>query len=287
MKKKVNKIKDNVIEFLRDFYKAYRKPEMVILPGNIAFYIILAIIPILSLISLGASILNLSTSVIYDFIAHSFSTDIADMILGVSLNNVAGINFIITIIVGLYVASNGTDAIILASNTIYNTPNKSWIKRRVKALLMMFIFIILLLFMLVVPVFGNTIISLIKEVNMNPLLSKRIIMVFELLQGPITWIIMFLIIKVLYSIAKDNSKNTRVVNYGAIFTTIMFIVGTKIYSIYVTHYASYTALYGGLANIIVLMIWVYFLSLIFTIGMALNSEKDEINMLKNGKNNNK
>lgn len=281
MKKKV---KDNIKEFIKDFYKAYRKPEIVILPGNIAFYIILAIIPILSLVSLGASVLNLSTNVIYDFIAHSFSSDIADLILGVNLTNIGGINFIITIIVGLYVASNGTDAIILASNTIYNTENKSWLKRRFKALLMMFIFIILILFMLIVPVFGETIISLIKEVNMNELITNRIVLVFELIEGPITWLIMFLIIKSLYAISRDKIVKTKVINYGALFTTIMFIVVTKIYSIYVTNYASYTALYGGLANIIVLMIWIYFLSLIFTIGMALNVEKDETNLLKNGKN---
>lgn len=287
MKSRVKKIKYNIKDFIKNVYKVFRKPEMVILPGNIAFYICLAIIPILSLISYGASILNLSTSVIYDFISHSFSTSLADLILGVNLSDIGGIDFIITIIVGLYVASNGTDAIILASNTIYNTPNKSWIKRRIKALLMMFILIILVLFMLIVPVFGDNIITLIKEVNMNPLITNRIVLVFELLQGPITWIIMFLIIKALYSIARDKNKETRVVNYGAVFTTIMFIVGTKIYSIYVTNYASYTALYGGLANIIVLMIWIYFLSLIFTIGMSLNSEKDEINLLKNGKYDNK
>ena len=72
-----------------------------------------------------------------------------------------------------------------------------------------------------------------------------------------------------------------VLNYGAIFTTICFIIGTKIYSLYVNNYANYNALYGGLASIVVLMIWIYFLSLVFTIGIALNCEKDE-NMSKTG-----
>lgn len=283
MKNRINKAKGKIKEFLKNFYKVLRKPDMVILPGNIAFYMCLAIIPSLSLLSFGASILNLSTDVIYDFISHSFSSEIADLILGVNLNNIVGMDFIVTIIVGLYVASNGTDAIILASNTIYNVENKSWIKRRFKALGMMFIFVLLLLFMLIVPVFGNTIINLIEEVNMNQIITNRIVSIFSFIQGPITWIIMFVIIKMLYRIAPDGKKSTRVVNYGALFTTIMFIVGTKIYSIYVTNYSTYTALYGGLANIIVLMIWIYFLSLIFTIGMALNYEKDESNMLKNGK----
>lgn len=286
MKKRLKQAKSTIKDFFKNFYKVLRKPDMVILPGNIAFYFVLAIIPSLSLISYGASILNLSTDVIYDFIAHSFSSEIADLILGVNLSNVVGFDFIVTIIIGLYVASNGADAIILASNRIYNIDNKSWLKRRFKALGMTFLIVILLIFMLIVPVFGNTIISLIEEVNMNPIITVRIVAIFEFIQGPITWLIMFMLIKGLYSIAPDGKKSTRVVNYGALFTTIMFVVGTKVYSTYVTNYASYSALYGGLANIIVLMIWIYFLSYIFTIGMALNFEKDETNMLKNGKHEN-
>jgi len=257
---------------------------MVILPGNLAFYFVLAIIPTLTLLSFGASILNLSTDVIYDFIAHSFSSEIADLILGVNLQNIVGIEFVIALVIGIYISTNGADAMILASNSIYHVENKSWFKRRLKALLMTFILTVLLLFMLIVPVFGNIIIDLVKEVNFNPNITSRVVMIFELVQGPITWIIMFVIIKMLYIIAPDKKKGNEVVSYGALFTTIMFIAGTKIYSMYVTNYASYETLYGGLANIIVLMIWIYFLSYIFTIGMALNYEKDETNMSKIGTN---
>lgn len=279
MKNRVNKARGTIKEFFKNFYKVLRRNDMVILPGNLAFYFVLAIIPSLTILSYGASVLNLSTDVIYDFIARSFSSEIADMILGVNLSSVVGIEFIITIIIGSYVATNGADAIILASNTIYSIENKSWIRRRIKALGMTFLIGLLLLFMLIVPVFGETIINLIEEVNLNSTITFRIITIFELIQGPITWIIMYIIIKMLYSIAPDNKKS-RVVSYGAIFTTIMFVVGTKIYSLYVTNYASYAALYGGLANIIVLMIWIYFLSYIFTIGIALNYEKDENKVIK-------
>ena len=283
MKSRIFKAKGSVREFLVNFYRVLRRPDMIILPGSLAFYFVLAIIPSLSLLSLGASVLNLSVDFIYDFISHSFSSEIADLILGVNLNNIAGFDFIITIIIGLYVASNGADAIIMTSNTIYNVESKSWLKRRFKAIGMTFIIVLLLTFMLIVPVFGNTIIALIEEVNLNELMTTRILAIFELIQGPITWLIIFLLIKVLYSVAPDVKKPSRVINYGALFTTIMFILGTKIYSIYVTNYAEYTALYGGLANIVVLMIWIYFLSYIFTVGIALNSQKDEDNMLKNGK----
>lgn len=284
MKKRINQVKGGIKDFFKNFYKVIRRHDMVILPGNLAFYFVLAIIPTLTILSFGASILNLSTDVIYDFISHSFSTEIADMILGVNLQNVVGVEFIIALAIGTYISTNGADAMILASNSIYHVENNSWIKRRLKALLMTFILTVLLLFMLIVPVFGEIIITLVKEVNFNSIITSRVVMIFELVQGPITWIIMYLMIKVLYIIAPDKKKSNAVVNYGAIFTTIMFIGGTKVYSMYVTNYATYATLYGGLANIIVLMIWIYFLSFIFTIGMALNYEKDEINMSKIGTN---
>jgi len=284
VKKRINQVKGGIKDFFKNFYKVIRRHDMVILPGNLAFYFVLAIIPTLTLLSFGASILNLSTDVIYDFIAHSFSSEIADLILGVNLQNIVGIEFVIALVIGIYISTNGADAMILASNSIYHVENKSWFKRRLKALLMTFILTVLLLFMLIVPVFGNIIIDLVKEVNFNPNITSRVVMIFELVQGPITWIIMFVIIKMLYIIAPDKKKGNEVVSYGALFTTIMFIAGTKIYSMYVTNYASYETLYGGLANIIVLMIWIYFLSYIFTIGMALNYEKDETNMSKIGTN---
>lgn len=283
MKKKIPKIKKIVKDFFTNFYKVLRKPEMVILPGNLAFFFVLAIIPIFALISYGASILNLSMDILYNFIETSFSAELADMILGVNFNTHIGINFFIIVLIGLFIASNGADSIITASNTIYGIQNKSWLRRRVKAIGMTFLLIILLLFMLIVPVFGNTIINLIKEVNSNSLITNRIIATFHLLKGPISWLIIFIIIRIIYQIAPDKKSKNRVLNYGALFTTIGFIIGTKIYSIYVTKYAAYQALYGGLASIVVLMIWIYFLAYIFTVGMALNYEKDNAGeLLKSG-----
>lgn len=282
MKKKINKVKTSIQEFFRDFYKVIRRNDMIILPGNLAFYFVLAIIPTLTILSFSASILNLSTDVIYDFISHSFSSEIANMILGVNLQNIVGVEFVVALVIGIYISTNGADAMILASNSIYHVENNSWLKRRIKSLGMTFLLACLLLFMLIVPVFGNIIINLVKEVNFNPIITNRIVTIFELIQGPITWIIIYILIKLLYIIAPDKKKKNSVVSYGALFTTIMFIVGTKIYSLYITNYASYETLYGGLANIIVLMIWIYFLSYIFTIGMALNYEKDEINLSKIG-----
>ncbi len=282
MKKRVDNAKTTIKEFFKNFKKVIRRSDMIILPGNIAFFLVLAIIPSLGLISYAASVLNLSVDFLYDFIANSFSKEMANLILGVNLSNNAGIHFFITIIVGFYIASNGADSIITASNTIYGIENQGWLKRRIKAFGLTVLLVLLLVFMLIVPVFGNLIIDLIKEVNINDLITTRIVEIFDLLKGPISWVIMFIIIRIIYAVAPNKKHKDRVINYGALFTTVGWIIVTVIYSGYVTNYAEYQALYGGLASIVVLMIWIYFLSYIFTVGIALNSQKDDENLLKTG-----
>ncbi len=276
----VKKAKGTIKDFWVHFLKVLRRSDMIILPGNLSFFFVLAIIPVLGLLSYGASFLNLSTDLLYHFIAKSFTKDIADIILGVDLKNSA--HFLVTLIIGLYMASNGADSIITSSNTIYGIENKSWLKRRFKALGITLLIILLLIFMLIVPVFGENIIALIKEVNLNPTVTERIINVYKWFEGPISWAIIFIIIRIIYAVAPDKKHKNRAINYGALFTTIMWIIGTRIYSLYVNSYADYSALYGSLASIVVLMIWIYYLSYVFTVGIALNSEKDESNLYKTG-----
>lgn len=282
VKKEIGKTKNNIKDFFKNFFKVLRRPEMVVLPGNLAFFFVLAIIPSLGLISYAAGVLNLSTDFLYNFIEKSFSADLANLILGININNNPGISLIITLLFGLYIASNGADALIIASNTIYGIKNKSWFKRRFKAIGLTFFIVFLLIFMLIIPVFGETITTLIEEVNLNEVVTNDILLIFKLLKGPVSWLIMFLIIKMLYTLAPDRIIKSRVINYGAWFTTFGWIIGTKLFSLYVNNYANYSVLYGGLASIVVLMIWLYFLSYIFTVGIALNSEKEENDLSKNG-----
>ena len=74
--------------------------------------------------------------------------------------------------------------------------------------------------------------------------------------------------------APDTKLVSRHVTGGAIFTTAAWIGITSLYSFYINHYANYSVFYGSLANIVILMIWVYFLSYAFVIGMAMNYHQD-------------
>ena len=276
-----SRIRSEVKRFFNNFFKVVKRPDMVLLPGTLSFFFVLAIVPTVALISYFASILNVNTNLIYDFLSNSFSESVANIVLGVSFNGMSGINFAITIIVGLYIASNGADCIITTSNAIYGIDNKTWIIRRLKAIGMTFLLIFLFILILLVQVFGNTITDILVSANLSSAIVNPIVLTFRIIEGPITWLIIFFIIKLLYTIAPDRKLRGMVVNYGAIFTTVMWILGTTLYAYYATNFASYTALYGGIANVIILMIWMYFLCYVFTIGIALNY-REEKRLEKNG-----
>lgn len=276
-----NKLRNKLREFWESFILVLLRPEMAILPGQLAFFFVLAIVPTLTLISYGATLLNLSTDVMYNFLSNAFSKDVAGLLLN-STSEVSGFKLFSLMVIGYYMASNGPASIIVTSNTIYGEKQTDFFRRRIKSLIMTFFLVLLFIFMLVVPVFGNSIIGMIQRVNLNPIITERITFVFELLQGPITWLIIYFFIKILYTLAPNRRVLSKSVGYGAVFTSVGWIIATYIYSFYINNYAHYTTFYGGLANIVVLMLWFYLLAYIFTIGMALNYHKEEVELEKTG-----
>ena len=278
-----NKIKNNVKEFFQNFFKVLKRPEMRILPAHLAYYFVLAIVPTITLITYGASLLNLSTDVIYDFLANAFSKEIANMLLNTSSLGVSGFSFFTLMLTGYYIASNGPASIIITSNTIYGEKQTSFIKRRVKAFIMTFFLILLFIFILLVPVFGEGITKVLTKINISAKIVDKIIFVYNLLKGPLTWLIIYVFIKLLYTMAPNKTVKSKSVGYGALFTSVGWIIATAVYSFYINNYAHYSTFYGGLANIVILMLWLYALAFIFTIGMALNYRKEEVELEKTTK----
>ncbi|MBE6155545.1 MAG: YihY/virulence factor BrkB family protein [Firmicutes bacterium] len=269
-------------EFFQRIKKVINRPDMILLPGQLAFFLVLAIIPTMTVITYGASILNLSIDFLYDFLAKAFSVDIANLMLSTSDATNIGLKLTVVIGVSYYLASNGAASVIVTSNTIYGVKNGSWLTRRFKAIIMSLIFVLLLTVLLIVPVFGEQIIALIKNVNLNTQITNVIVQIFTLIKGPVMWIFLFLLIKIIYILAPDRKIIAHNANYGAIFTTIAWILMTSLYSFYINNLADYSAFYGGLTSVCVLMMWFYFLAYFFVIGMSLNYQKENDELEKTG-----
>lgn len=263
-KKRINNIKC----FFKRVWEILCQPEIIILPGQLAFFVILSLVPIITLIGYGASFFGISIDTIVKTLEANFSPGVTEMMIPIISGQAIDLKLVIMFIVMFYVASNGADSIIIVSNEIYNIKQSSWIKRRIKAIFLTIAIVVLILFVLLVPAFGTKIINAVDYFNIKSTLAN----ILEIMQGPISWVIIFIFIKIIYTISPDRPQPSARLNFGAIFTTVGWVITTQIYSYYISHFARYDLFYAGLSNIAILMLWIYLLSSIFVIGMSLNSK---------------
>lgn len=260
--------------FFQRFWEAFWKPEMLVLPGQLAFFLFLSVVPTITLISYACSYLNISNDMLQSLLSNIFSREIADLLTPIITATEITPTFFITLGIGYFIASNGMSSIIVSSNTIYGIKDSGFFKRRLKAIIMEAVIVILFLFVVVVPLLSGSIVKFIHYFNFDAETTSIIAKVFNLLNGPLSWIIIFFFIKTIYTMAPDRKIPSRNVNGGAIFTSIGWIVITAFYSYYIAHYANYSVFYGSLANIVIFMLWVYLLAYCFVIGMAMNYHEE-------------
>ena len=260
---------------LKEFKDILTKKELRILPGNLAYSFFLALIPIISLIFYFTTSLNLPNDILQNFITSTFPKGVADLLQPVFTTGLTLDSFI-PLCLGIIVAMNGCGTIIVTSNTIFKFENSSVIKRTIKSLFLVVILILLFAFIFIVPLLGRTIINLIGTVT-HLVDDYRVIIdtIYFILQVPVSLVIIFFIIKTIYMIAPDQRIAGKYVNRGAAFTTLSWMVVTWGYSYYVNNMASYDAVYGNLANIVMLLFWFYILGYIFVIGLYLNKRRSD------------
>ncbi len=268
-------MKEKFIAFVVRIWKIITRPEMLVLPGQLSYFFLLAMVPTITLLAYGAVFFNLSFDFISNFITKAFGSDVSSLVIPIVRQVDLNIHFFITLIIGFYAASTGAASIIITSNQMYHVPNKSFLHRKVKALIMTFVLILLLMFLLLIPVFGTKICSLITFVNLNESVTKSVIFAINLMKGPISWFVIFFLIKIIFTMAPDKDIPSSSNTLGALFTTFGFVLVTAGYSVYINYFAHYSNLYGGLAQFVILMVWLYLLAYIFVIGIAMNTEKLE------------
>ena len=262
----MNKIKTNVIKL----YEIISTPSMSYLPGNLAFFLVLSIFPILTLIGVIASKFSINVSSLVNIINTALPGNVAEVLAAFIEGKGFDTNIGIFMIIGFFLASNGAKAIILASNNLYGFPNSDYISRRIKAIILIIIIILLFIFMLGFVAFGNHILNLILKNIGDKNLSSLFKSLFLILKWPFTLFVIFFNVKLIYTIAPDWRVMSKHTTRGAAFTTIAWIIVVQIYSFWVTHFSNYDIFYGSLSNIVVLMLMTYIISYVLIIGIAIN-----------------
>lgn len=261
---------EQVKKWLHSLFQIIQVPEMKILPGHIAFFLVLSIIPIITLIGFIASFFSISIESLIQVATNIVPEEIMDLLMPFVTGKGMDMNIGLFMVIGFVLASNGPHAIIVACDTLYDEKDKNYLHTRVKAFVLTILLMLLFFFCLVVLAFGNSILNMILQMDFLSHIHTQLYWAFLFIKYPFAFILIYWIIKMLYTMAPSKKIPSKSVTKGALFTTIMWLIVTSIFSFYISHFGSYDIFYGGLSSIIVMMIWVYILSYVLVIGIAIN-----------------
>jgi len=256
--------------YLKKLFKLFTRPELKVLPGNIAFFLVLSIFPIITLSGYLASFFNVSLNSVIDLFYRILPDNISDILVSYITGNGMDFHVGFSIITGYIVGSNGAQSIIVSCNTLYGFEHKSYIKIRLKALFITILLVFLFIFTLFVLAFGNSILKIVLSFNIFDGIGDSIYYVFLLLKWPIAIVFIYFMMKVIFVVSPNSYIKNNLTTRGALFTSIAWILSTFIYSFYVQHFSHYDIFYGSLSNIIIMMMWIYILAYSLVIGIAIN-----------------
>lgn len=255
-------------EIKKTFLSILKKPEMQILPGQIAFYFLMSIVPIAAITTAVASYINKDFNFL-DSLSSVMPNAFSDILVQLSSNiQIEGV--FVVIILYILLGSNAPSSIIIASNMLYGVKQPRFIKLKIKSFVMTIMLILLLLFVILIPLLGDLIVKVLIDLFSTNLYSYGII--YKLLKIIVSCLIVFSIIKLLFTMAPSTRIKSKATTKGAIFTTISWMIVTELYAFYITNIASYDVIYGNFANILILLMWLYLLAYLFVVGMAINAE---------------
>jgi membrane protein len=169
----------------------------------------------------------------------------------------------------IFYASNAMMSIIKTFDTaIYKQKRKaSFIKKRIKAIKLTII---------VLGMLTGTILLSIGQGMMFDKIMKWMkikgsdVALISTLKWVITIGLFFYGISYIYRYAPSVKKRWPLVTPGSFLATFLIMATTYIFSFWVNHFANFNKIYGSLGTIMILMLLIYFNSLILLIGFELN-----------------
>lgn len=262
---------DKIKHYFKRLIQIIGRREMRILPGQLAFFMVLSLVPMATLLFFVFTNFSISLDTIVEFIENSFPSEVSEMIIPNINAPGSFFSVLFFMVTGFYIASNGLHSIIITSNVLYNIESGNFIKRRTKAIIMTLILIVLFIMITFVLAFGTFILKYILDLNIIRNFNEEVYHMINLIKWPISLFIIFITIKLLYTIAPDKPIPSKFMNRGAVVTTLGWSLVTSVYSYYVGNVANYGVLYGSLSNLVILMIYIYILAYIFVLGIIINT----------------
>jgi membrane protein len=172
----------------------------------------------------------------------------------------------------LWAASNGMGAICDALNVAYEVKEtRSWWKVRLIAVLLTIALSVLILSALVLVLFGGHIADTIAA---HFMFGSVFTIGWKILQWPLVLAFVLLAFALIYYVAPDLKacRKWAWITPGSVLAVVLWLLVSFAFRLYLHYFNSYSATYGSLGAVIILMLWFYLTGAAVLIGGEVNSE---------------
>lgn len=258
-----------MIRFIKVFMGKMKRDDVGAHAASAAFFMFLSIFPILMLVCSVLPYTHISEAdllrVVTDLLPSSIDP-LAVSVIGELYDQSATIISISAVFV-IWSAAKGILALLRGLNAVQEVnETRNYFVLRFWSCIYTVILLVLIVFSLIVLVFGNTIINNLFSQLPNVRYMAVILMPFRY---AVVIVALALVFALMYALI-PNRKN-KIFNKmpGAIFASLGWTVFSWAFSLYVEHYGAFD-MYGSLTTIVIVMLWLYFCMYILLLGDEFN-----------------
>ncbi|WP_333694899.1 YihY/virulence factor BrkB family protein [Flavobacterium sp.] len=195
---------------------------------------------------------------------------IIDDILNNSYKGLLSSGFILSI----FLMTNGINAILGGFETSYHiTINRSFIRQYLIALGMSILFSVILLVTVASIVISEVIIV---KIQLHQILTTETSFI-EMIRYGFVIVMILTTTSLLFKFGTKQTSKIAFISIGSVFTTLLILLSSYIFGIYVVKFAKYNELYGSIGTLLILMFYIWINCMILLLGFELNAT---INKLK-------
>lgn len=183
-------------------------------------------------------------------------------------NNPRGGLLSFAFILSIFLMTNGVNAIFTGFEFSYHThKNRSIVRQYIIAVGVSIIMALLLLITVILWVYLTYAVDDLSELGV--LFEKTI--TSQLLIYAVLVLLIYMTVATLYYFGTKEGRQTSFFSPGALFTTVLIMVTTFLFGLYIENFSSYNELYGSIGALLVLMVYIWLNSNILLLGFELNA----------------
>ncbi len=272
------------VELLKRTFKEAGEDHLAAFAGNLTYKGLFALFPffvfLLSLLGLFGSS-NLLPSLLDSasgVLPGGATTFLKDQLLGIADNKAKDtftIGAIISILFALWGVSGAFRSVMEAMNVMYEVDEARpfWKVYGISIFLSIGV-AVLLISALVLVVFGPQLANLVAGIVGFGQVFQTL---WVVVQWPILLCVVLFAFALIYYFAPDADQRFRYVSPGSIIAVILWLLFSLAFSLYVNNMGgqSYSASYGALAGVAILMLYIYYTSYILLLGAEMNQVIEE------------